>query len=268
MFKFMLAPLEDYTGPAFRKLCFDNGAYLTFTEMTRVEGLARNNKPTLAKIEIKDTTPVQIQLLASNEYQLEKYILNFKTFDGFKGFNLNLCCPSTNITKYGRGAAMVRRVEKTNKLIKIIKNENYPVSVKLSLGLNETEKNNKAYIDNIKNTNANFYIVQTKHANQKSGEDYEHSLLAECVDTKKSIIANGSINSFKQVTELKKLGCDGVMIGRSAIINPTIFNELQNKEIKSITNIISEYKKLSEQYNENEKYFNNFLKVQKTGKFW
>jgi len=115
----MLAPLEDYTGPAFRKICFDNGAYLTFTEMTRVEGITRNNKPTLTKIEVKDDTPTQIQLLASNEYQLQKYILNFKPFDGFKGFNLNLCCPSTNITKYGRGAAMVRRVEKTNKFYMI-----------------------------------------------------------------------------------------------------------------------------------------------------
>jgi tRNA-dihydrouridine synthase B len=268
MFKFMLAPLEDYAGPALRKICFDNGAHLTFTEMTRVEGIIRNNQPTLAKIEIKDTTPVQIQLLASNESQLKKFISNFKSFDGFCGFNLNLCCPSTNITKFGRGAAMVKRIEKTNKLVEIIKNKNYSISLKLSLGVNEIEKNNKVYLKSIKNTNADFYIVQTKHAMQKSGEESDHSLLGECVDTKKSIIANGGISCSKQIKELKKIGCSGVMIGRNAIKNPAIFNLLQNKKTKPIDLLTSEYKKLSGVYGENKKYFSNFLKVQKTGKFW
>ena len=54
MFKYFLAPLEDYAGPAMRKICFDNGADLTFSEMTRVEGIVRNNKATLSKVEIKD----------------------------------------------------------------------------------------------------------------------------------------------------------------------------------------------------------------------
>jgi tRNA-dihydrouridine synthase B len=263
----MLAPIEDYTGSMFRKLCFDNGADLTFTEMTRVEGIVRNNKATLSKIEIKDTTPVEIQLLPSNEEQLAKYILGFKPFEGFVGFNLNLCCPSKNITKYGRGGAMVRRVEKINKLLKIIQKENYSTSIKLSLGLNNFEKENKVYLQSISETDANYYVVQAKTSAQKSSEEYDYSILNECVDTKKEIIANGNINTIKKVEKMKKIGCNGVMVGRSAVLNPAIFNQLKGNMTKPIKELTKDYEELCKVYNEREKYYSNFLKVVKSGKF-
>jgi tRNA-dihydrouridine synthase B len=263
----MLAPMEDYTGPVFRKLCFDNGCDLTFTEMTRVEGIVRNNKATLSKIEIKDTTPIEIQLLSSNEEQLEKYILGFKPFEGFVGFNLNLCCPSKDITKYGRGGAMVRRVEKTNKLLKIIQKKGYSASIKLSLGLNYLEKQNKVYLQSIKETNADFYVVQTKTSAQKSREDFDYSILDECVDTGKEIIANGNINTIKKVEKMKKIGCKGVMVGRGAVLNPAIFNQLKGNKTKTIKQLTKAYGLLQKQYCEKEKYYSNFLRVIKNGEF-
>ena len=264
----MLAPLEDYTGPAMRKLCFDNGADLTFTEMTRVEGIARNNKATLSKIEIKDATPVQIQLLPGNEEQLQKYVEEFEPFQGFCGFNLNLCCPSKNIIQFGRGGAMVRRVEKTNKLVEIIKKQNYPVSIKLSLGVTNVEKEYKVYLQNILGTNADEYIIQTKTSVQKSGEEYDNSVLEECVDTGKTIIANGGIDTVDKMNKIKKIGCSGVMVGRGAILNPAIFNELKGKKTKSVSELAIDYKELRDKYEEKEKYYSNFLNVLKTKKFY
>jgi tRNA-dihydrouridine synthase B len=268
MFKYFLAPLEDYAGPAFRKICFDNGADLTFSEMTRVEGPIKNSKPTLSKIEIKDKTPVQLQLLPSNEEQLKKFIKSFVPFEGFKGFNLNLCCPSKNIIKFGRGGAMVKRIEKTQKLVDIISRENYSVSLKLSLGLNNFEKENKVYLKNILETSADFYIVQTKTALQKSNESYDLSIINDCVDTGKKIIANGEINTVKKVGLMKKIGCYGVMIGRSAVLNPTIFNQLKGKKTKSFEILSKEYKEISIKYGEKEKYYSNFLKANQTGSFY
>ena len=37
----MLAPLEDFSDNALRTLCYRHGADLTFTEMIRVEALAK-----------------------------------------------------------------------------------------------------------------------------------------------------------------------------------------------------------------------------------
>jgi tRNA-dihydrouridine synthase B len=267
MFRYMLAPLEDYTGPALRKLCFDNGCDLTFSEMTRVEGIIRKNKATLSKIEVKGDTPMQIQLLPGNESQLERYISGFEPFDGFCGFNLNLCCPSKNIVKYGRGGAMVKRIAKTNKLLRVIHDAGYATSIKLTLGLNRLEKTNKVYLHNIIETNADFYVVQAKTSIQKSNVEYDYSVLSECVDTGKEIIANGGIDSITKVDLIKKAGCDGVMLGRSAVLNPAIFNELKGKKVKSLEKLKQDYSILSQKYDEKDKYYTNFLKVIETNRF-
>ena len=162
---------------------------------------------------------------------------------------------------------MVKRIAKTNKLLKIIASAGYPTSIKLTLGLNRLEKTNKVYLHNIIETNADFYVVQAKTSIQKSSVEYDYSVLSECVDTGKEIIANGGIDSIEKVDLLKKTGCDGVMVGRNAVLNPAIFNELKGKKVKSLCELKQDYFKLAKKYNEKDKYYTNFLKAIKTNRF-
>jgi tRNA-dihydrouridine synthase len=231
--------------------------------MTRVEGLIRNNKPTLAKIRVCDSTPVEVQLLASNDEQLEKYLSSFTPFDGFKGFNLNLSCPSREIMQVGRGAAMVKRLSKVQKLVSIFTKHNFPVSLKLRLGMNEYEQNYKVYLKLIQGVDAEYYIVHAKHGMQTSQEDTNYSILPECIDAAKSkgreVIANGGIDSREKVDLLKKMGAGGVMIGRAAMNNPSIFDLLKGKKFPTREVIKAEYLALVEKYNSPEKYKENLL---------
>jgi tRNA-dihydrouridine synthase len=271
----MLAPLEDYSDSALRSLCFKHGADLTFSEMARVEGLVRNNKPTLAKTLCHDSTPVQIQLLAGKEDQLEKYLKSFKSFDGFCGFNLNLSCPSPNVMQQGRGAAMVKRIAKTNRLTSIIKSHNFPVSLKIRLGTNEYEKKHKVYLNSIKEIDADFFIVHAKTASQRSDEATDDLVYLECVQAAKQrgtkIIANGGITTSSKVKELIKLGVDGVMIGRGAMSNPAIFDQLKNdlnfndpkKVIPKMSELRQEYLDIANKFSSSAKYRENLLKEMK-----
>lgn len=261
----MLAPLEDYSDNAFRTLCFRHGADLTFTEMSRVEGLVRKNKPTLAKIQVHDNTPVQIQLLAGREDQLEKFLSTFQPRLGFKGFNLNLSCPSPNVMQQGRGCAMVKRVSKTQRLVKIIRQHNYPVSLKLRLGTNEYEKSHKVYLNCLREVDADFFVVHAKTGSQNSDESPSFSTFVECIDTTKQrgipLIANGGIDSIDRVDQLRKMGASGVMIGRAAIKNPAIFDLLKEKPTPSITELTHEYLDLANQFSAPNKYRENLLAV-------
>ncbi len=273
----MLAPIEDYSDSALRALCFAHGADLTFTQMARVEGIVRRNKPTLAKSLCCDSTPVQIQLLASNEEQLEKYLAGFKPHEGFMGFNLNMSCPSLDIMKAGRGAGMVKRLTRAQSLVNIIKKHNYPVSIKLRLGMNASEQNYKVYLRLIEGTNADFYIVHAKHGMQRSDEPAQpSSIYTECVEVAKKngkeIIANGDLNSSAKVKEVQKLGVSGVMIARGALRNPAIFDVLKNelnfnspnKKLPSIKELRKEYFDLTNKFSSPTKYKDNLLKWMKS----
>ena len=226
-FEFMLAPMEGYTNPEFRELCYKGGADSTFTEMARISALARNNKSTLEKIKIPKPIPTYIQIIGSNEKELDQFLIKFNPQEGFLGFNLNLGCPSPDMIKKGLGCALIKRISKIKKMIHTIKKHNYQASIKLRLGMNQFEKEKKVYLNLIKELYVDFFIVHARHGKETSKNPADFSVYEECVKTNKVIIANGDIKTKEQIDYLKSIGVKGAMIGQAALKNPNIFNEIK-----------------------------------------
>jgi tRNA-dihydrouridine synthase len=267
----MLASLERYSDSVFRTLSYNHGADLTFTEMAHVESFLKGNKVSLEKIEPRDATPVQIQILSSNEGKLDRFLSDFKPTDGFMGFNLNLNCPSNDVIRQGKGAAMVKRAAKTARLVSTIRDHGHSVSVKIRLGLNQFEKDNKLYINNLEGADPDFFVVHAKHAAQTSGEKEDNSVYPECVEAARGIpvIANGGIETPEMVQSLVELGVGGVMMGRPAMRNPAIFDLMKNelgvndppKTVPTTDDLKREYDDIYEAIGGSEKYRTRFLKV-------
>lgn len=267
----MLAPLEGYSDGVLRTLCHTHGADLTFTEMAHVESFLRGNKQALAKIEAPDSTPVQVQLLTGRDDQLGRFVEDFMPFPGFKGFNLNLCCPSRDVIRHGKGAAMVKRAAKTQRLVSIIRGHGYAVSVKLRLGTNEYEKRNKLYLNCLSGVEADLFIVHAKTAAQESGEPEDYSVFPDCVEAAGGVpvIANGGVDSAKKVRALMGMGVAGVMIGRAALCNPSVFDALKNelgfneprRVMPAIDELVKEYDSLHLSLRGDERYWDRFLRV-------
>jgi tRNA-dihydrouridine synthase B len=259
-FQYMLAPMEDFTDNAFRTLCYRHGADMTFTELLRIEALADNVENTWSRIEKKDDTPVSIQLLGSSEKDLEKFLKMFKPFEGFKGFNLNLGCPNPQIVSLGYGCAMVKKVALVKNLVNMIKRKKYSCSIKMRLGKNVYDKQKKVYLNLIKEVDADFFIIHARHGREGYNKKPDYSIFEECCNTGKIIIANGDIDSKEKVEILKSSGVKGVMIGRSAINNPQIFNFLKGNKLVSSEEIKKEYDELVEKYNAPFRYRKNVIK--------
>jgi tRNA-dihydrouridine synthase B len=267
----MLAPLEGYTDAALRTLCFRHGADLTFTEMAHVESFLRNNRLALEKIETHDSTPVQIQLLTGREGELERFLAGFTPFPGFGGFNLNLSCPSPDVIRRGKGAAMIKRAAKTQRLVATIKNHGYAASLKIRLGTNAYEKAQKVYLNALGGVDADLFVVHAKTAAQESAEADDYSVFPECVEAAggRPVIANGGIDSAEKVRLLRGMGVAGVMIGRAALSNPAVFDEVRNalgfndpvRVVPGIEELKAEYEALRAQLGGRDTYRDNLLRV-------
>ena len=267
----MLVPLERYSDSVFRTLSYNHGADLTFTEMAHVESFLKRNQVSLEKIEPRDSTPVQIQILSGNEGNLDRFLSGFKPFDGFMGFNLNLSCPSKYVIREGKGAAMVKRAAKTARLVSTIRDHGHPVSVKIRLGLNQYEKDNKLYLNNLGGVDPDFFVVHAKHAAQTSDEKEDNSVYTECVEAARGIpvIANGGIETPEMVQSLVEMGVGGVMMGRPAMGNPAIFDLMKNelgvnnppKPVPTTDDLTREYDDIYEAVGGSEVYRSRFLKV-------
>ena len=259
-FSYMLAPIEDMTSNAFRTICYKYGADLTFTEMTRIEGLVRNNKSTFSRILTRDETPTIIQLIGAKEIYFKKFLSSFEPSKGFGGFNLNLGCPYPKVIDIGHGCAMMKRIAKTKKLVGIFKDYKYKISIKIRLGLNKIDKENKVYLNLLNAVDADFFVVHSRYGSQRYNEPADFGVYEECVETGRNIIANGDITNEEQVKELKSAGVKGVMIGRAAILNPGIFNKLKGINSPSIDILKKEFEDLTIKYDEPFKYRKNIFR--------
>jgi len=267
-FVFMAAPLEENSDAAFRTICHRHGADLTFTEMTRVQGLVKNNKSTWSRLAVQDDTPYAIQLLAGRESDVETFL---KTFEppkngSFYGFNLNMGCPSPDVIGLGLGSAFIKRVAKAQRLIDVFRKYGYPISIKIRLGLNKYEKEKKVYLNIIRATTPDFFIVHARHGGEKYAEPADFSAYKEIADEAnklgKIIVANGDIVSSEKVEQLKAIGIRGAMIGRGAVWNPSIFDKLKGKSessLPSIESLRSEFESLADKYNSHPRYRANVL---------
>ena len=258
-FEIMAAPMENLSDGAYRELCYNHGADITFTEMTRLKSLLRNNASSQKKIVLSKNAPTIIQLLVANETDVETFLQTFKPEGNFKGFNLNMGCPSPDLIRIGQGCASIKRVEKTKRIVDTFKKHGYPISIKIRLGMNNYEKQHKIYLRLIQQVDADFFIVHARHGKQVSNEPADFSVYEECVKTGKRIIANGDIRSISQIKELEATGVAGVMVGRGASNNPNIFNELKGSEKIDPEKIKEEYITLSKEYNTPERYIVNIL---------
>ncbi len=260
-FIYFLAPLEANTDKACRHLCYQSGADITITEMVRVKSAIHKNKSTWTRLNFDQKTPTIIQLLVSQEAEIEEFLKHFILPENFYGFNLNLSCPSMDIVRTGLGCALIKRFAKVQKMIDVFRQFQYPISVKLRLGMNGTEKQQKIYLRCIQNITPDFFIIHARHGGQKYMEAADFSIYQECVQLGKPIVANGDIHSLEQIDFLKKIGVVGAMIGRSALANPTIFKTLKNKsESISIETIRQKYLEIAKEYQTPEEYQKNVLR--------
>ncbi|HIH15161.1 MAG: hypothetical protein QT08_C0008G0051 [archaeon GW2011_AR17] len=258
--KLWLAPLEGVSDCAFRTLCYRHGADLTFTEMIRVDSLVKKNTSSLHLLDLKNTTPTGIQLLAVKPQTLQEFVHVFPSL-GIEPvcFNLNLGCPSPDVIVQGGGAALVKRTKRVAELVDILKKLDYPVSVKLRLGLNAYEKEKKVYFPLLKEVDADAFIIHGRHARQKSSEAADWTVYEACLETGKHIVPNGDITERKDIEYFKKIGIKEVMIGRAAILNPSVFQYLKGKEKVSLDILKKEYIPLAEKYPSAAKYKENVL---------
>jgi len=259
-FIYALAPMEKFTNDSFRFLAHKHGADLTFTEMVMFDALAKNNKTSLERIKITNNVPTEIQIAGLNENHLRKFLENFTPEPGFSGFCLNIGCPSPKLINHGMGCAMIRRVSKVERLVRIIKAKGFRASVKLRLGANRYEFEKRVYINLIKGVSADYFIVHARHGKQSLDEPSNWSAFKKCCKTGKTIIANGDIKTLHNVELLREFGVSGVMIGRAAIRNPAIFDKL--KGATKIPKLKSEYLEISKD-DKNKIYRKNVLKFLK-----
>ncbi len=239
--KLWLSPMEGVSDLGFRTICHNRGADLTFTEMIRGSSLIKDNKATLDLVDSFDSSvPTGIQLFVTKKEVLKKSLDMIKNginnndgrFSNLSVVDLNFGCPSEEIIKVGGGPAMLKRLSKMHEILTVLK-ENSPLvcGIKIRLGLNNFEKNQKIYLKVLKIANKvklDYMTVHPKSATDRSNVPIDLVALSEIIQNAEiPIVGNGFVKSGESAKKMFDLGCSAVMIARESTINPWIFEDIK-----------------------------------------
>ena len=236
--KAFLAPMAGVSDPALRIMCKEMGAGLVVTELTSVnaivakhEQLESQSKDITEFIEFSEKErPLSVQLFGSDITALEKAAKIVEPH--FDMIDYNMGCPAPHITKQMAGGALLQNADLTRQIFRTLVNSvKKPISLKMRIGV--TEENNSLFLDIAKIAEQEGIGMMTLHPRTVSQGYSGHADWDMIKKLKQNasvpVVGNGDITSPEIAKKvLDYTGCDYLMIGRGAMGNPFIFEQIND----------------------------------------
>ena len=232
--KLVLAPLADFTNAAFRKLAYELGADLTYTEMVSAAALAHDSSPTRHLFEkLPGEGPVACQIFGHNPDELAFAAREATALKRFVAIDLNAGCPMPRIRHEGDGAALVPQPQLVHDLLVAIKREtDIPVTLKTRPGPSPDRVTMFELLDAAETAGCAGLTLHARFTSQMHGGPVHLDLLAELVQRAHiPITGNGGVHNEETLKAMLETGVDAVMLGRAAITNPAHFPAPSPKEL-------------------------------------
>lgn len=230
-----LAPLAGYTDMAMRTVSRAHGAEMTVSEMVSARALCYGDKktPALARI-LADELPAAVQIFGSEpEFMAEGARIVARGMDGGvvpSAIDINMGCPVKKIVSAGDGSALMKNPTLAHDIVKaVVSAVSLPVTVKIRAGWDEEHKNAVEVALAVEEAGASLVAVHGRTRNQMYSGHASLDIIAYVKDALHvPVIGNGDITSAADALRMKReTGCDGLMIGRGAVGNPFLFEEIR-----------------------------------------
>jgi nifR3 family TIM-barrel protein len=216
---------------AFRLLCREFGARLSFTEVVTARGLVHGSRRTAFLLETFDgERPAAAHFYGREPEVLAEAARHAEACGRFDAIDLNCGCPVRRITNKGCGAALMAEPALIERIVRAICGAvALPVTVKTRLGLTQAHRTIADVAAAVEQGGAAALIVHARYAcNHHSGPaDWEElaRIKARCGIP---VIGNGGADSGPDARAMmERTGVDGVMIGRAAWGAPWVFREAE-----------------------------------------
>jgi tRNA-dihydrouridine synthase B len=227
-----LAPMQDVTDLTFMQMLSEYGCPDYYvTEYFRVYANSNIDKKILKSITLNTTNrPVFAQLIGESipdMLRIAKQLTNYP----IAGIDLNLGCPAPRVYRKNVGGGLLREPDTIERIFEALRSQISGLfTIKMRVGFDSTA-NFERILQLINTYQIDMLSLHGRTVKELYRGDVNYDLIRQAVQTVNCpVLANGNITSYlKAEAVLQQTGAAGVMIGRSAIRNPWIFQQIRDR---------------------------------------
>jgi len=227
-----LAPMAGVTDYPFRLLCREKGASLVFTEMVSAKAMHYSDRKTLDIARTRpEEMPVGVQIFGSDPGIMAEAAAWLSEQPDVALIDINMGCPTAKIVRNGDGAALMQKPDLVRQIVReTVKASKKPVTVKIRKGWDQASANAVEIASICEEEGAAMVTVHGRTRDQM----YSGKADLDCIKRVKQALAipvtgNGDIRSPEDARRMfEETGCDAVMVGRGALGNPWIFENIKS----------------------------------------
>jgi tRNA-dihydrouridine synthase B len=226
----VFAPLAGITNLPMRLLAKEAGCALVYTEMISAMGLAnRSIKTHRLMNSVADEKPLAVQLFGTDPARVAE-AARMAEAAGADIVDINFGCAVKKVVKTGAGVALMRTPTQAADLLQAVRAAiRVPLTIKLRSGWEPSGRQALELTRIAEDCGVDAVALHPRTARQGFGGRADWSLIGRLKRfSRLPVIGNGDITCAADALRLlRETGCDAVMVGRAAIGNPFIFEEIQ-----------------------------------------
>ncbi len=225
-----LAPMAGVADRAMREICREYGAAYCVGELASAKGISLKDKKSESYLLVNESEKPYGSQLFGCEIDAMVEAAKQAEFYGPDFIDINMGCPAPKVAvSSGGGSALMKDPDLAARIVEaVVKAVSVPVTVKMRAGWNNASKNAVLLARLVESAGASAVTVHGRTRVQMYAPPVDIDIIREVKSAVKiPVIGNGDIDSPKAAALMyEKTDCDFVMVGRGAMGQPWIFQQI------------------------------------------